>query len=135
MNKLKTLFLLIPFIGLCSWAMYYVHFVRNAPEVTLPITGYDPRNLLSGHYIEFRIDWSRANCQQADWNGLCPRNDFSGVNRYYVPESKAHELERFVNSTSFNTEIVFAYKKGFKPVVKDLLIEGQKWDQYLKNRQ
>lgn len=127
MNKLKVLFLMLPFIGICTWVMYYAHFVENASEVVLPITGYDPRNLLSGHYIEFRINWNNANCYQADWNGTCPSNDFRGVSRYYVPEDRAHELERLINSNRYNTEIVFAYQKGSRPVAKELLIDGQPW--------
>lgn len=132
MNKIKTLILLIPFIGMCCWVFYYAHFVKNATEVILPITGYDPRNLLSGHYIEFQIDWSKANCRQADWRGSCPRGDFRGVNRYYVPENKAHELERLINNNRFVSEIVFAYKPGTRPVAKELLIDGQPWNQLNK---
>ena len=127
MNKIKTFILLIPFIGLCCWGMYYAHFVKNATEVVLPITGYDPRNLLSGHYIEFRIDWAKANCRQADWNGACPKGDFSGVSRFYVPENKAHELERLINNHQYNTEILFAYQAGKRPVAKELLIDGKPW--------
>ncbi len=134
MNRIKTLFLFIPFIGMFSWAMYYGYFVKNATEVVLPITGYDPRNLLSGHYIEFQIDWSNANCQQADWHGSCPKGDFRGVNRYYVPENKAHELERLINNNRFMSEIVFAYKTGKRPVAKDLLIDGEPWNQLNKGK-
>ena len=134
MNKIKTFILLIPFIGMCCWVMYYAHFVKNATEVVLPITGYDPRNLLSGHYIEFRIDWSKANCHQAEWHGTCPRGDFSGVSRFYVPENKAHELERLINNNQHNTEIRFAYKPGMRPIAKDLLIDGKPWNQLNKSK-
>ena len=126
MNKIKIFILLLPFLCLCSWAMYYANFVKHAPEVRLPITGYDPRNLLSGHYIEFRIDWKNANCNQLDWNGSCPRKDFDGVTRYYVPESQAHELERIINNQQFDTQMVFAYSKRLV-VAKELLIDGQPW--------
>ena len=127
MNRLKTFILLIPFIGMCCWVLYYAHFVKSATEVVLPITGYDPRNLLSGHYIEFKIDWSRANCRQADWRGTCPKGDFYGVSRYYVTENKVHELERMINSGQYDTEILFAYKPGMRPIAKELLINGQPW--------
>lgn len=127
MNKIKTLFLFIPFIGMCCWAMYYAYIVKNVPEVVLPITGYDPRNLLSGHYIEFHIDWSKANCYQNNWNGVCPKNDFSGINRFYIPENSAVELEHIINNSRFNTEIAFAYKAGTRPIAKELLINGRPW--------
>ena len=129
MSKIKNFILFIPFIGLCCWALYYVNFVEKAAEVVLPVTGYDPRNLLSGHYIEFQIDWSKANCNQADWNNVCPKNDFKGVNRFYVAENKAKELERFINNNFVATEIVFAYVAGARPVAKELLINGRPWHQ------
>ena len=125
MNKVKTFILLIPFIGMLCWAMYYATFVKNATEVILPITGYDPRNLLSGHYIEFQIDWSKANCRQADWHGSCPKSEFQGINRYYVPENKARELEYLINNNQYTSEILFAYETGMRPVAKELLINGQ----------
>ena len=133
MNKFRTFILLLPFIALCCWGMYYVHFVKNATPVVLPIMGYDPRNLLSGHYIEFQIDWSRANCYQAEWKGICPTKDFSRVRRFYVPENKARLLEGFLNNNQYKTEIVFAYKKGFRPIAKEMLIENQPWEKYIEN--
>lgn len=132
MSKLKVLFLFLPFIGLACWMMYYINFIQSSYEVILPITGYDPRNLLSGHYIEFNIDWSRANCNQADWNGTCQKDAFSGVNRYYVPENKAVSIESIINKENLSSEIVFAYQKDEKAIVKDLLIEGKTWQEYLQ---
>lgn len=40
---------------LAAWvgAMYWK--VADAPAVTLPIEGYDPRHLLQGHYLTYRI--------------------------------------------------------------------------------
>ena len=129
MNKIKVILLLLPFLCLCGWAMCYANFVKHAQMVTLPITGYDPRNLLSGHYIEFRIDWKNANCHQLDWNGSCPRKDFEGITRYYVPESEARKLERVINNSNHRTEIVFAYKKDsiISPKPQELQIDGQMW--------
>ena len=129
MNKLKTFFLLLPFVGMCCWVMYYANFVKNASEVVLPVTGYDPRNLLSGHYIEFQIDWDKANCNQYDWKGTCPKADFFGINRFYVPENKAHELESLINNNQHKTEVLFAYKHGVRPIAKELLIDGLPWQQ------
>ena len=127
MNKIKVFILLLPFMAICSWALYYANFVKNAPEVVLPITGYDPLNLLSGHYIEFRIDWKRANCHQSDWNGSCPISEFAKTTRFYVPENRAQELERIINNNRYKAEVVFAYEKGSDPVPKELLIDGKSW--------
>ena len=121
--------LLIPFLVIFCWSMYYSNFIRNAKEVVLPISGYDPRNLLSGHYIEFRINWAKADCQQANWHGHCPVEEFRGVNRFYVPERNARQIERLINGQS-SVKIVFAYEKGKDPVAKTMLIDGKDWKNY-----
>ncbi len=123
-NKLVALVLLVPFIVLTGWTLYALHFVRQSPEVVLPITGYDPRNILSGHYIRFQIDWQNADCRQADWNGVCPKADFKGVDTYYIPENRARELERKLNSDAYQTEVVFAYQPGHHPVAVELRMNG-----------
>lgn len=128
MNKIKVFVLLLPFVVLCSWALYYACIVKNSPTVTLPITGYDPRDLLSGHYIEFRIDWAKADCYQLDWDGVCPKADFAGVTRFYVPERNTRELERIINDRAHKTEIKFSYKDSkTRPIPKELLIDGKSW--------
>lgn len=135
MNKIRTFLLMLPFLGLCVWTMYYTHFLKNATEVVLPITGYDPRNLLSGHYIEFQINWYEADCYQSNWNGHCPKAEFVGINRYYVPESQALKLERMIGNSNNLAEIVFAYQVGTKPVAKELLINGKPYNKMgRKNR-
>ena len=133
MNKLKIFFLLLPFIGMGAWAMYYATFVRHSDLVTLPIAGYDPRNILSGHYIDFRIDWANADCMQLDWDGVCPKGDFANIShQYYVHGGDAKRLERLINNNQIKAEIVFAYRKGSTPLAQKLLLDGQPWDNYLR---
>lgn len=125
MNKqVLALMLLTPFVVLTGWSLYYLSFTRQATEVVLPIRGYDPRNLLSGHYIQFQIDWSAADCHQADWNGNCPKSEFKGVDRYYVSETEANRLERKINS-GVPSSVVFAYYQGRRPIAKDLIIGNE----------
>ena len=134
MNKqILALMLLTPFVVLVVWSLYYLSFTRQATEVVLPIRGYDPRNLLSGHYIQFQIDWSSADCQQADWNGVCPKSEFKGVDRYYVSETEANRLERRINS-GVPSNIVFAYHKGRRPVAKDLIVGDESVSRSAKNQ-
>lgn len=122
-NKVKTLFLMFPFLGLFGWLMYCVNFVQTAQEVRLPIQGYDPRNLLSGHYIQFQIKWDEADCFQADWQGVCPVEEFSGIDRFYVPEDKAKKMERQIDDPHLKAEVLFAYQKGKRPIAKDLIFK------------
>ncbi len=124
-NRLVVLFLCIPFFILASGMFYALHFVRTAQEVVLPIQGYDPRNILSGHYIRFQINWEQADCHQAGWNGVCPVYDFAGVNTYYIPENQAYSLERNLQSEDNKMEVVFAYESERRPIPKELRMNGR----------
>lgn len=134
MNKYFVLgALAVVFIVLFGWTSTVVVKATSAPEVLLPVRGYDPRDLLSGHYISYQIDWDKANCAQFV-RGRCPVSDFGPSGRFYVPEDKAHALDdvfRFGASTD-ELAIVFAYKPGQKPIARRLLINGQEWQDVLK---
>lgn len=49
--------LALPVIGLAaSWAVTHQR-AQQGTEWDVPIRGYDPRDLLRGHYITFQYDW------------------------------------------------------------------------------
>ena len=54
-NKL-FMALLVPIICLVLLAIYKGIKVAIGKEMIIPITGYDPRDLLSGHYLIYRLD-------------------------------------------------------------------------------
>ncbi|XDD51738.1 GDYXXLXY domain-containing protein [Leptospira sp. WS92.C1] len=54
---LLTLALVIPVAFFVS-EIVYLEFVRNlGKELILPVSGYDPRDLLSGHYLRYNIEY------------------------------------------------------------------------------
>ncbi len=49
--------LVLPLAGLAGlWAVSDSHY-RQGTEWEVPIQGYDPRDYLRGHYVEFSYDW------------------------------------------------------------------------------
>lgn len=49
--------LLLPLMVLAySWAATY-RLAQQGQEWLVPVEGYDPRDLLRGHYIQYRYDW------------------------------------------------------------------------------
>lgn len=58
MNRLARLAAVaLPALGLAGlWAMSD-HTYRQGTEWEVPIMGYDPRDYLRGHYVEFTYDW------------------------------------------------------------------------------
>lgn len=52
--------LLLPLIVLAySWASTH-RLAQQGQEWLIPIQGYDPRDLLRGHYVQYRYDWPVA---------------------------------------------------------------------------
>lgn len=58
MNNSKLAFaLLIPLITLFGIILKTEVDVQQSVKIRVPIAGYDPRDLLKGHYLEFRYKW------------------------------------------------------------------------------
>lgn len=61
--------LAIPFIAMIALIMQNEINFRKYKEYRLQITGYDPVNVLTGHYLSFRYDWPKGiknTCEQGD---------------------------------------------------------------------
>jgi len=57
-SKARTLIaLLIPFLALAALTGLKHYRVTSGTQYTLPIVGFDPRDLLSGHYLIYRINY------------------------------------------------------------------------------
>jgi hypothetical protein len=56
-RALRLAAVLLPLAGLASlWGMSD-HTFRQGTEWEVPIDGFDPRDFLRGHYVEFTYDW------------------------------------------------------------------------------
>jgi uncharacterized membrane-anchored protein len=53
--KLTRLALALPLLVIAIAIARAELFVRDAAVLSLPITGYDPRDLLQGHYLQFQL--------------------------------------------------------------------------------
>ncbi|MFN3990365.1 MAG: GDYXXLXY domain-containing protein [Erythrobacter sp.] len=49
--------LALPLAGLAGLWGWSDHLSRQGTDWEVPIRGYDPRDILRGHYVEFRYDW------------------------------------------------------------------------------
>lgn len=47
----------LPLLGLAALWGWSDHLSRQGDEWEVPIMGYDPRDILRGHYVEFTYDW------------------------------------------------------------------------------
>ncbi|EIJ36377.1 GDYXXLXY domain-containing protein [Thiothrix nivea] len=126
----------------------------NGEEVVLPITGFDPRDLLSGHYLQYRVDYGVENgCGEhrteasvclRPMRGIYPQGslpqdcglfirgrcdssaDFlADIERFYIPEEYAQSLEDKVRDRK--GELVLSVDRQGNAAIRDLLIEGKPW--------
>jgi hypothetical protein len=56
-KRVAYLIVLVPVIGMALWLGWLCILVARAPEVVLRVEGYDPRDLLSGHYLTYRVQY------------------------------------------------------------------------------
>lgn len=153
-KKALMMALLFPIIVLGALTAYRQYLFSYGDEVVLPIVGYDPRDLLSGHYLTYRIDYGvngicasystrptafvclapklfsytePANCSKLI-RGVCNYGRFeAGIERYYVPEDKATYLQQQILAKS--ASVVLSVTPDGQAQVKDLLVDGQPWKQ------
>lgn len=133
MKKVYVLgaFLVLPVLFMLGW-LAQIEYVLNAERsVVVRMTGYDPRDLLVGHYLYLQPDWSRTDCLQFA-ESRCPTERFGRRYRYYLPEFDAQELDRVLMQDDLKVEMVFSYKGEGKPLVKELLIGGKPWAEWLR---
>ena len=133
----------IPVGAMLTWLLSLMTALTLAREVTLPVTGYDPRDLLYGHYLSYRVNYGitfpypsiEPSCvclsQGADGiaQATCPlfirgtrdRNEFNaGIERYYIPEQYQHAL----SSIPQNTTIKVRVAKSGSAYVTDMYVDG-----------
>ncbi|MGI5864830.1 MAG: GDYXXLXY domain-containing protein [Myxococcales bacterium] len=147
--------LLLPVVGTIGLIVRGELALRGS-EWRFKITGYDPRDLLRGHYLVYRIDWSerpvdsecadcclclnridgkqivtRVECQEArSCEAWLPVESIDDLQRYYIPEDAPRQLEAAVMAG--RGELVLSFSKRGGLVIKDLLVDGKPWRDALR---
>jgi len=52
----------LPLLAMGGWVGSLEYDIKTSPQIQLPITGYDPRDLLSGHYLTYTVTYGRDVC-------------------------------------------------------------------------
>ena len=83
--------LAFPIVVLLIWTAGLQYLSLTAPRVMVTVEGYDPRSLISGHYLELQPDWTRTDCKTFGGQ-TCPKDKFEKVYRFYL-RSEEHTSE------------------------------------------
>ena len=134
-TKILAVCFTLPFVCLVLWTLHLAWQRSHGTEVKVAVMGYDPRDLFSGHYIQYQIDWGKTDCSQFPDN-ICPKENFCREARwgrqcrFYVPEEYAKQLDNLFrkrNDTDMKFEVVYSYTPGQGAMATQLLINGKDW--------
>lgn len=92
----RLLAAVLPLAGLAGLWATSANTYRQGTEWEVPIEGYDPRDLLRGHYVEFSYDWPGLEMDQFTGSQrLCLEGAAPRIDRVSVPASGpcAHPLK------------------------------------------
>lgn len=149
MNKgiLKIAALLLPIVAMVLLIGAHSYNRENGTEWRIPVTGYDPRDLLRGHYLTFRYDWNWEKRMNTACSGkecaLCVQEDMpsSSYNpKVYMTSLTAAEKQcgsfiqgysHRINQFEIGTKEGYGLRRYYIPEAEarklDRLLRG--WDQ------
>jgi uncharacterized membrane-anchored protein len=113
MNKKILIFALaFPLAVFIGIAVYKHAKVTMGREIILPVTGFDPRNILSGHYLIYRIEYGETDDRVCD--------DYTSNRRAYVclnkdgdkPDAYRSSLYAYDYDEDIDAEACTAFIKG-----------------------
>lgn len=123
---------LFPIIVLLFWVIGLQSDISRSEKVIIAVEGYDPRSLISGHYLQLRPVWNKTDCGQFPGQ-KCPTEAFEDIYRFYLPEGDAQELERLIQKQQPPMQLEFAFRRT-NPLVRELYIENSMWKNWLHSR-
>lgn len=130
-NKIFAALLLLPVVGL-GGSMAYYDYMTHFDRVEIAVQGFDPRDFFSGYYMRLQPDWSQTDCKQFT-NSVCPKNDFAKDYTFYMKQEHSGQLTQAVNAGS--VKLVFSYSAGRMPLIVDLLVDGQTYMDFVKQKE
>ncbi len=152
-KQTTIIFLAFPILCISAWLIYQQILSNTGQEVLLNISSYDPRDLLRGHYLTYRIDYGVPGLCESDWTnsrhctyvcldsqtasttrpqncklmikGKCKYGQLlANVERFYIPESRAADLDQRLRDTDNHAQVLLRVRSGGQARVIDVLING-----------
>lgn len=133
MNKKLVILLFSPIVLLLCISIYWMITSSIGKDVRIAVRGYDPRDLLSGHYIRYTIDWDNTDCSQFIDN-YCPKDEFCNFEncKFYISENNAEQLDELLRYSDNDFSIIYQYKSAHVPIAKELLIDDKPWREFIE---
>jgi uncharacterized membrane-anchored protein len=149
-----ALALLLPILALGAMVARAELITRGGRPWLIPIKGYDPRDLVRGHYLTYRFDWTPAEACTASACCLCfqgaagpapaepdvsrvscdavsacqswfPESRVASLQQFFIPEGRGVELQGDVRAK--RAQILLRVSADGGVVITDLLLDGVPW--------
>ena len=101
-----TLAFLLPVVGLGILTAQKAMNYYGGTEVEFMVTGFDPRDLLSGHYLRFTVVYDSVNKCSAEKRNLCI---FENGKQRFVNDNETSQCKLFIKG-----ECSFTFKAGIE---------------------
>lgn len=119
-----------PIVALLIWTADLQLRLNHASRVYIAVEGYDPRSLISGQYLQLRINWDDTDCEQFHGH-KCPVEFFESSYQFYIPEETAVQLEKLINQKRPQMQLEFVLNHG-SPLIRNLYIDNISWSKWYK---
>lgn len=106
MNKTKIL-LCVPIFILLGWVVSVQMSVSSGTQIVMPVQGFDPRDILAGHYLQVSVDYSsfknecprREDCQSEKTH--CKSEYWKKTEAFFCPDTGKIVLNKPADCTVF----------------------------------
>lgn len=122
-RRLALAVVLLPIAGAAGLVALKETLLAQSLVQRVPIVGYDPRDLLHGHYLLFRFDLEKV-----------PAPAFpleAGEQRYFIPEAEAPLLDRLLRERNVTLSVEVHKPPAGALAFGKLYIEDLPWRDWL----
>lgn len=151
-SKLIKVAIIFPILAMSLIVAYKSYQLESGKKFTFQVDGYDPRDLLSGHYVMYEVDYGiEINCNRGPNRkkamvclsgeyftfdltrdckykiiGECRRSRFvAGIEKFFIAEEHAKELDAVAREGKASIRV--SVLKNGKVGLEALLINGKEW--------
>jgi hypothetical protein len=152
--------LALPVVALVAMVVRAELVVHRGREYVLDIEGYDPRDLLRGQYLRYRVKWNGPATPCADASAECfvciragasasnpavtevgawglascgaaiRRDALDNLREYFIPEGRGPALEAVIRERRASVRV--SVSSDHDAIVEDLLVDGEPWRTQVK---
>ena len=156
----RVLNIVLPFLAMLAMIGMNYNRVTANPEYRFQIEGYDPRDILRGHYMIFRYIWPETAQNQCSGVSTCcmhisgdtmnptvlfqacgksrdgihviDRQPDESLRQYYVPEEHAPELESRLRHRKNLFEVGLVVLPDGQGQLRMMYVDGKPLDEFMR---